>query len=42
MHSRCCWPPDSARPMLQLVLDLVPQRRLAQRLLDQLVHVALR
>ena len=41
MHSRCCWPPDSDRPLcVQLVLDLVPQRGAAQRLLDLLGHVA--
>ena len=42
MQRRCCWPPD--RPMadcLQLVLDLVPQRGLAQRLLDDVVHARL-
>ena len=42
MQSRCCWPPESDRPLfLQLVLDLVPQGCAAQRLLDALVHVAL-
>ena len=38
MHSRCCWPPDSdVPPCRELVLDLVPQRRLAQASLDELV-----
>ena len=39
MQSRCCWPPE--RPsalLLQPVLDLVPERRLLQRLLDALVE----
>ena len=41
MHRRCCWPPDRARALLvQLVLHLIPQRRLAQRFLDQFGQVA--
>ena len=41
MQRRCCCPPESSRPeRLQLVLDLVPQGRAAERALDQLVHVA--
>ena len=38
MHRRCCWPPESDAPDLpQAVLDLVPQRRVAQAALDELV-----
>ena len=43
MHRRCCWPPE--RPgaaLLQLVFHLVPQRRLAQRPFDALVHLGAR
>ena len=41
MHSRCCCPPESANAaLLELVLDLVPERGLAQRLLDDVVHAA--
>ena len=42
MQSRCCWPPESGEAaLLQLVLDLVPERGAAQRLLDALGDVAL-
>ena len=39
MHRRCCWPPDRDVPGRQLVLDLVPQRRAAERALDDLVEL---
>ena len=40
MHRRCCCPPERReRALLELVLDLVPQRRVAQALLDQVVHL---
>jgi hypothetical protein len=42
MVSRCCCPPESLVPRLsQPVLDLVPQRRLAQAALHQRVQLAL-
>ena len=41
MHRRCCWPPDSASAaLLELVLDLVPQRGAGERLLDDVVELA--
>ena len=42
MQSRCCWPPERREAGgVQLVLDLVPQRAAAQRLLDAAVHLGL-
>ena len=42
MHSRCCCPPDRpSAEALQAVLDLVPQRRAPQRLLDDGVELGL-
>ncbi len=35
MHRRCCWPPERLVPALpEVVLHLVPQRHLLERLLD--------
>ena len=43
MVSRCCWPPESLVPRLsQAVLDLVPERRLAQAALDDRVELGAR
>ena len=40
MHSRCCWPPERPeRDLFQPVLDLVPDGRAAQGLLDDLVEL---
>ncbi len=42
MHMRCCWPPESdgAGFLLQIVLDLFPERGLLERALDGLVEDA--
>jgi len=40
MHSPCACPPDRLSPrVLQPVLDLIPQRSLAQRPLDDLIEL---
>ena len=42
MHRRCCWPPDSDRPLfLSLSFTSSHSAALPQRLLDSLGHVAL-
>ncbi len=41
MHRRCCWPPERPRALsCEAVADLVPQRRAAQALLDDVVELA--
>ena len=41
MHRRCCWPPESDSPLLlELVLDLVPERGARQRVLDDVVDIS--
>ena len=42
MHSRCCWPPESASALaLQPILHLIPEGGLVERLLDPVVEVVL-
>ena len=41
MQRRCCWPPEPPGVAPEAILDLVPERGLAQRALDALVEIAL-